>query len=202
MENCDSFCDFPVVILCGGKSSRMQQDKTLLPFGGYQTLAQFQYQRLKPFFSKVFLSSKTNKFDFLLSDSSAVIYDENSEVFSPMVALQTILKKVEAPYVFILTADTPFVQVQTVKALMKQSQSYDLITAKTVNNKHPLCGLFSKKVLPIVETMLQNDMHKIGYLLQEAKSSEICFKNEDEFLNVNTPSDYEKALKIISLTNK
>jgi molybdopterin-guanine dinucleotide biosynthesis protein A len=178
----------------------MQQDKTLLPFGNYQTLAQFQYERLKPFFSKVFLSSKTNKFDFLLSDSS-VIYDQNSEIFSPLVALQTILKNAKAPYVFILTADTPFVKVQTIQKLMNQSQNYDIVTAKTATRAHPLCGVFSKTILPIVERMLQEDMHKIGYLLQQVKSAQIAFDDENEFLNLNTPQEYEKALKIISKVN-
>ena len=52
------------VILAGGKSSRMKQDKALLPFGDTNSLAEFQYRRLSKIFSKVYISSKNNKFDF------------------------------------------------------------------------------------------------------------------------------------------
>ena len=56
--------DSIAVILAGGKSSRMQQDKALLPFGEVNSLAEFQYRRLSKIFSKVYISSKYNKFDF------------------------------------------------------------------------------------------------------------------------------------------
>jgi len=42
--------DIPCVILCGGKSSRMGEDKALLPFGEYSTLVQYQYERLQSVF--------------------------------------------------------------------------------------------------------------------------------------------------------
>jgi len=34
------------IIFAGGKSSRMGRDKALLPFGGYDTLTEYQYRRL------------------------------------------------------------------------------------------------------------------------------------------------------------
>ncbi|NCB12260.1 MAG: molybdenum cofactor guanylyltransferase, partial [Erysipelotrichia bacterium] len=51
--------DMPCVILCGGKSSRMKEDKTLLPFFNSNSLAQFQYDRLKLHFQNIYISSKT-----------------------------------------------------------------------------------------------------------------------------------------------
>ena len=52
--------DTPLVIVAGGKSSRMGRDKALLPFGGYSSLAQFQYQKFLPIFEKVYISCKNN----------------------------------------------------------------------------------------------------------------------------------------------
>lgn len=49
----------PLVIIAGGKSSRMGSDKALLPFGGCATLTQFQLQRLKPFFQSLHVSAKS-----------------------------------------------------------------------------------------------------------------------------------------------
>jgi molybdenum cofactor guanylyltransferase len=72
----NTFTPFEIscVILCGGKSSRMGEDKSLLPFSSSNSLTQYQYERLKPYFKNIYLSSKINKFDF--ADDNVLILDE------------------------------------------------------------------------------------------------------------------------------
>lgn len=55
----------PCVILCGGKSSRMGEDKALLPFASSNSLTQYQYDRLESYFKNIYISSKIDKFSFL-----------------------------------------------------------------------------------------------------------------------------------------
>jgi len=69
----------PAIIFAGGKSSRMGRDKALLPFGGYQSLAQYQYNKLKTIFKDVYISTKKNKFDF----EANLIYD-TYQINSPL----------------------------------------------------------------------------------------------------------------------
>ena len=45
------------VILAGGKSSRMGQDKTLLPFGGFKTLTHYEVAKFSKVFEEVYVSS-------------------------------------------------------------------------------------------------------------------------------------------------
>jgi len=52
------------IIFAGGKSSRMGRDKALLPFGGYDTLTEYQYRRLSKIFNRVYISTKNDKFNF------------------------------------------------------------------------------------------------------------------------------------------
>ena len=49
--------------------------------------------------------------------------------------------------------------------------------------------------------MLQEDIHKVGYLLKNSTTKYIQFNNDDEFINLNEKFEYEKAIKIISKTN-
>ena len=42
----------------------MGEDKALLKFNGFSSLSYYQYNRLKPYFKNIYLSSKVNKFDF------------------------------------------------------------------------------------------------------------------------------------------
>ncbi len=181
----------PCVILCGGKSSRMGEDKALLPFDKYNSLVQYQYERLKPHFKNIYLSSKTNKFNF----SCDIIYDKE-EVSSPLIGLKTILSAIEDEKVFILTVDTPFVSLETMLRLYDSSDGFDITVAQS-EKIHNLCGVFDKSILGKVIEMVDDDFHKVGALLKRVNTSYITFEDENEFLNLNTPDDYKLAMELI-----
>ena len=50
------------VILCGGKSSRMGQDKTLMEFGEFGDLTHFQFAKMSEIFDKVFVDADNPAF--------------------------------------------------------------------------------------------------------------------------------------------
>ena len=73
--------EIPCVIFAGGKSSRMGRDKSLLPFGGFETLTQYQYERLKKIFANVYISCKNrSKFDF---DANFIEDDADFNTYAP-----------------------------------------------------------------------------------------------------------------------
>jgi molybdopterin-guanine dinucleotide biosynthesis protein A len=180
----------PCVILSGGKSSRMGKDKSLLPFGGYSSMIEYQYKRLKPFFKNTYISSKTNKFNF----DADIIYDDN-DIYSPMVALKSILEHLQdEEKIFIITVDTPVVSIDTIDMIIKNSDLYDATIAKSPTKTHNLCGVFTHKLLKEITQMLVNDIHKINYLLKNSNVNYVIFDGDDEFININEPYEYEKLL--------
>ena len=102
----------------------MGEDKSLLPFSSSNTLIQYQYERLKPYFKEIYISSKNNKFDFI--DEKSLILDENKDIYSPILALDTIFKKFENKKVFIITVDSPFVSIEAIKKLIDESIETDI----------------------------------------------------------------------------
>ncbi|MBL3521036.1 molybdenum cofactor guanylyltransferase MobA [Aliarcobacter lanthieri] len=185
----------PCIILSGGKSSRMKEDKSLLPFGFENSLIEYQYKRLKPYFKNIYISSKTDKFNFL--NTNNLILDNNQEIYSPILALQTILETLENEKVFIITVDTPFIKIETISELINESQEFDITIAQT-SRIHNLCGVFSKDILNVIKAMIKDDIHKINHLIKSTNYKILEFKNEDEFLNLNSKDDYCKALKLIT----
>lgn len=186
--------DMPCVILCGGKSSRMGEDKALLPFASYNTLVEYQYQRLKQYFSDIYLSSKINKFDFVSDDR--IFFDEG-EVFSPLIALETVLNKIKTEKVFVITVDTPFVTIETIKKIILNSKNHQITVPKT-EKLHNLCGVYYKTCLYSIKDMILEDNHRIGNLLKKCEANIISFYNDEEFINLNKQEDYKKAQSLIS----
>ena len=109
MQRTASRFNLTCVIFAGGKSSRMGQDKSLLPFGGFGSLAEYQYRRLSELFEKVYLSAKEAKFDF----EADIIEDSPSQnVFAPTAGFDALFRRLEEERVFVLSVDTPFVGKQ------------------------------------------------------------------------------------------
>ena len=185
------------VILSGGKSSRMGEDKSLLPFSSSKTLIEYQYNRLKPYFKNIYISSKVDKFDFL--EKEFLILDENKDVFSPILALDTIFKKFRNQKIFIITVDTPFVSIDTISKLIEESKDCDICIAQT-EKTHNLCGVFSSNISLTIKTMIENDIHKIWFLIKNNIYKIIEVPNNNEFLNINHRDDYEIALRDINST--
>lgn len=178
----------PCIILSGGKSSRMGEDKSLLPFANDKTLIEYQHKKLSQIFQNVYISSKVDKFDF----PCKIIYDQ-SEIYSPMVALQSILQTLKDEKVFIVTVDTPFLEESTITQIISLSSKnqFDVTICKDLNKTHNLIGVFSKKILQQIDAMLDDNNHKINTLLtQKIKLQIISFEENLQFANINTKEDY------------
>ena len=186
------------VILSGGKSSRMGEDKSLLPFSTSKTLIEYQYQRLKPYFKDIYISSKTDKFDFI--DKDFLILDENKDIYSPILALDTIFNKFQNEKIFLITVDTPLVTIESISELINESKNYDICIAQT-EKTHNLCGVFSSNISLSIKSMINNNIHKINYLIKNNKYIILDFPNNIEFMNINNKCEYEDALYCINKTN-
>ena len=190
--------EIPCVILCGGKSSRMGEDKSLLPFSSSKSLTQYQFERLKPYFKNIYLSSKINKFDFI--DDDLLILDKNKDVFSPILALDSIFEKLKNQKIFIITVDTPFVLLESISKLIEESKDVEICVAQT-EKVHNLCGVFSSNISTSIKKMIENDIHKIGYLIKNNQFKIVEFPDDDEFININNKEDYKKSQFHISKYN-
>lgn len=177
------------VILCGGKSSRMGQDKSKLMLKN-QTLIQFQVDKFSKIFKSVYVSAKEDKFENhfnLIKDSLEFKID------SPMLALYSILSNFKNEFVFILSVDSPKVSKnELLKMLPFLEQNYKIILAKTPLYKHPLCGFYHSSLAQTCKKFLEKDEQKIGLLFSKIKTKFVEFENEDAFLNLNFYEEYEK----------
>ncbi len=187
------------VILSGGKSSRMGEDKSLMQFDNERTMIEYLYKKLIPLFKEVYISAKTNKFDTLQLPNKQLILDIDQTISSPMIALKTIFQTLKDKKVFIITVDTPFVEKETIEKLIKNSVGFSITIAKdSDNNMHNLCGVFSKDILPTIQEMIQQDIHKINYMIKNSKNyQEIVFENSEQFLNINTKESYQEAKTLL-----
>lgn len=173
------------LILAGGKSSRMGTDKTLLEFCGAPSITHFLFERLSKYFDNVKVASKQDKFNPKLP----LVIDEFSE-FAPIYVIANLDKYYNDP-VFIIAADTPFVEIDTIKKLSKQKSQITL--ASDDEFTHYLCGFYSPIVAQTARKMIEKNDFRLSNLAQLCGYDSIKFGNLKQFFNINTKADYEEA---------
>jgi len=185
--------DMHCVIFAGGKSSRMGEDKALLPFGGYSSLAEFQYERMKKIFLHVSISAKNiDKFSFTCK---AIEDPKNITTFAPTAGFVAMFNTLHVKKVFVLSVDSPFINEGTIKALIDaDNDSLDAVIAKTDQGTHPMCGIYHSSLHVRFQEMLKNDNHRLGKLLSESNTKYVYFEDEAPFANLNHPHEYQEAL--------
>ena len=184
--------DLPCILFAGGKSSRMGEDKSLLPFGGYTSLAQFQYDRLSKLFPYVFISTKTaDKFNF----PANFILDDSGAGFAPTAGFVAAFKQLGCDRIFVISVDSPFVDAETVERLLEADRpALDAVIAKTPLGSHPMTGLYHLSLLDEFIRMQREGDHRLGKLLDRCNTHYVEFDNEELFMNLNHPHEYHEAL--------
>jgi molybdopterin-guanine dinucleotide biosynthesis protein A len=188
---------FPLtcVIFAGGKSSRMGQDTSLLPFGSCNTLAEYQYRRLCKLFTAVYISVKENKFDF---DANIIADTPTENLYAPTAGFEAMFRQLPDERFFVLSVDTPFVDKEEISTLLANDRDeLDAVIAKTPSGSHPMCGIYHRSLLPSFVKMLQEENHRLGQLLKNSTTEFVMFKNEETFANLNHPHEYEAAVKLL-----
>jgi molybdopterin-guanine dinucleotide biosynthesis protein A len=183
----------PAIIFAGGKSSRMGRDKALLPFGDAGSLAAYQYHRLHQYFEHVYLSAKENKFDF-----NAPLITDSYDIHSPLVGIVSAFEALDTPMLFILSVDAPFVDKTVIDTLIDAWKGEDAVIARSSGEVQPLCGLYSRSILPLAKGEMEKGNHKLKLLLESADTHYVDFEKSHLFLNLNHPHEYEEAKKLIS----
>ena len=188
--------DIPCVIFAGGKSSRMGEDKALLPFSNYNTLTQFQLDKLQKIFKNVYISCKTqDKFDF---DASFIEDVPSKNIFAPTTGFIAIFKELQDESFFALSVDSPFVGENEIMQLIEHdTPENDATIAQTAYGIQPMCGIYHRSLERKFIKMLQEDNHKLGYLLKNSQTKYVSFESEKPFLNLNNPDEYKEALTLI-----
>lgn len=179
------------VILAGGKSKRMGKDKAMLGVNSLSML-EFQYQRLEKIFQNVYISSKDNRFN----TSHPIIYDEGQN-YAPCFGLLSIIDRLKEPF-FVLPVDMPFVSEKAIEKIVNTySSGLDACVGVLNEQIEPLIGIYAPSIRGKIHAAIHYHEYKLLHIIESSKVLFVDFYNEDEFMNLNTPQDYERAMEFI-----
>ena len=172
------------IILAGGKSSRMKQDKALVKING-KTLLNLQIETLTPIFQKIVISANTN-----YNTNFRIIKDINKDK-GPIGGIYSVLQNSETNKNFIIAVDMPYITPEIINKLIDNSNNFD-ITIPIIKNKiEPTCAIYSKNCINIIEHQINVKNYKLTDFITKCNTNYVNFDTNELtfFKNINYPED-------------
>jgi len=192
------------IILSGGKSSRMGENKSFLNFGE-KTVIEHIIQLMKSIFSDVILITNTpHEYQHL----AIPIFEDVYKQMGPLAGMHSGLVNSKTEQNFIISCDLPLMSREVIDHIINYKTNKKITICKADGYLQPLLGIYLKSLIPIIENILTNEKKHSMYALLDRVNSEIieinklAFYNENVFLNMNRPEDYENILSKINLLSK
>jgi len=175
------------IIIAGGKSRRMGLDKTRLQWQG-KTLLENAVALAQFFSDDIVISSNTP-----VATGWPVIPDLIKNA-GPLGGLHATLSEIRYQKALVLPVDMPLLNREVISYLWQHIDSKkDLQVFKTPNRLQMLVGIYDKNLLPLIEKQITNKDYKLRNLLQKSAYQLIDgSKFARQFININTPGDWEK----------
>ena len=195
------------ILLSAGKSTRMGQNKALLPWQG-KTLLEYHLDQLKQttidkvivvlgFKAEILLPliEKRARVSVILNPSYAT--GKCSSIKAGMRALPS-----RSESVMILTVDQPRPYHLLTEMIEWHQSQANLITAPTCQGKWGHPTIFSRQLFPeLLEVSEEREgLRHIIYSYRE-QVAELATASPVVLLDLNSPTDYEKSLSLFSLEN-
>lgn len=190
-----------LLIIAGGKSSRMGRDKRWLNWQGRSFLENIVIKGLAAGFGEMIICAEKKSAELEeLTDHYPVrlVFDELQET-GPLEGIKQGLRSMENEYGWAVSCDMPFfdfsIEVKLLQALNSGEAELAAVVPVSEGRWQPLATIYGKKLLPYMEAAQSEGNGKLGYVIKKAKHIEVnCDDEKVSFFNINDSADYRLAL--------
>lgn len=182
------------IILAGGKSLRMGQDKGLMILNN-KPLITYAIEALEPLVTEILIVANSSDYDQF---GYRIVNDLIPES-GPLGGLVTGLTHSKSALNVVLSCDTPFISSDLLSFLISKAEDYEAIVPLYEGYVQPLVGIYDKVCLPQLRAMMDSGQLKMRRAVEQLNSREVViddslgFYSERLFKNINTPEALEEA---------
>ena len=195
IENCTA------VILAGGESKRMGQDKASLRFG-HDSLVNRAIRHMQPLFDTVVISVREPREHL----SVPQLCDGGGDR-GPMAGVATALEHVDSQWVFALACDMPFVSPEMVVAMADKRANQDVVVPCVDQVIQPLAAFYSKSCLSVMQAQMDEGRRSLRALIAKVNASIVSeqeLRSFDpellSFMDLDTRADVIRAEQRLALS--
>lgn len=185
------------LVLAGGKSTRMQRDKSLISYHGMPH-REYLYKQLGKFTARTFLSCRADQ-ETELAGQHELISDSISDL-GPYGGILSAFRQHPDKAWLVVACDLPFVGESTISQLVAKRNPSKIATAfynEKTDFPEPLITIWEPKAYPVLLHFLALGYSCPRKVLINSNIEMINPENPMELTNANNPEEYEEAMKIL-----
>lgn len=184
--------EITAIILAGGKSTRMKQEKGLVLFKG-KMLVEYVIDVAKKITNHIIIITANPDYIHL---GYPCIQDEQKDK-GPLGGIYTGLVHSSTPKNIVLGCDMPFLSENILTALIRNCGKEDVLLTEYQSKAEPLCSVYDKNCTKHIRSLLEQNQLKITDALMGLKTRVVSFDNDDwfrgnEFANINSIEELNK----------
>jgi molybdopterin-guanine dinucleotide biosynthesis protein A len=190
------------VVLCGGQSSRMGRPKAWLPVGNELMLPRI-VRLLGEAVNPIVVAAAAGQNLPLLPPQIEIVRDPQSG-HGPLQGLAAGLEALRgrADAAYVSSCDVPFLKPAFVRRLIELLGDFAVCAPEVGGYRHPLAAVYRIEIATVAARFLTEDRLRPMFLFEEVptrivRPEELADADPafDSLRNVNTPADYEAALR-------
>ena len=179
------------IVLAGGASVRMGEDKSMLDIGG-EPMIKYVVEQLRPHFSQVLISGgDVEKYGFV----GVEVVGDREAGRGPLMGIASALRVSVNELNFVTACDIPEVDMSFVKEMVRECRGYDAVVPRSEASRYePLFAVYNKSALGGIEAALAKGENRIMDALGgcKVKYIDISERGGAVLKNINTMSEYLK----------
>jgi molybdopterin-guanine dinucleotide biosynthesis protein A len=186
------------IILSGGKSTRMGEDKAFIELEGVPIVRRI-YTLFKELFQEVIIVTNQQE---LFKNFDSKIYSDLIPNQGALGGLYTGLFFSTFQYSFCVACDMPFLKKALVQYIINHIEGEDVIVPRTEDGLQPLHAIYSKNCLDPIKIIMEQGKYKIidfynqvNVKIVEEKDFTVLDPLRESFINVNTPDELHSIIK-------
>lgn len=183
------------LVLAGGKSRRMGQDKALLTRGGKSQLA-YIVDLLEQHVDRVFVSTRSDQQNEAERSQYSQVIDRYEDI-GPVAGILSALDEYPGVDWLVLACDLPNIDALTISYLLANRSLQQPISAYSSSHDglpEPLCAVYSSNSAEIVRGFVTNGVNCPRKILIRSDTCLLEQPNPRSLDNVNTPDDLQNSV--------
>lgn len=180
--------DAAAIVLAGGKSTRMTEDKSMLPIHG-RPMIQYICEQLEGSFRETIISANdSGKYSFL----GLRTVPDRKPGLGPLMGIASCLAATAFDLSFVVGCDIPEVDLSLVRRMIRAADGYDAVVPRAGNGLvEPLFAVYRKDLSHTAYDLLAAGRNRIRDLLDECKTRYFEIPNDSVPENLNTIEEYK-----------
>lgn len=181
------------LVLCGGHSTRMQQDKALIHYHG-KPQYEYVYDLLQPYCEQVFISGR-KEVDY---GTCPVIHDiENPEPIGPLAGILAAYEKINSPWL-VVAIDYPNFGNEALRHLIDSyDDTYDATVYFDPDKQffEPFLGIYQPAMLQFIKENGSRFNFSAQKILLQGMVKKVYPLQDASILNINTADAFTRYMQ-------